>query len=59
MTQRDLKNFFTERPHLSKAGIAKDVGISHTMLNYIIMGSRSLSSDLEDKIKKEIKKYGY
>lgn len=59
MTSKDLRNFFNERPHISKAGIAKDVGISHTMLNYILIGSRSMSSDLEDKIKKEIKKYGY
>ena len=59
MTNQDLANFFKERPSLKPSGIAKEAGYSHTLVQQIVLGNRSLTKESESRIKKIIKKYGY
>jgi len=54
-----LKAFFASRPSLSKRGVAKEAGISLTLLKYILKGQRSLTKETKNKLYPVLNKYGF
>jgi plasmid maintenance system antidote protein VapI len=59
MTPEELSRFFAERPSLSKRGVAREAGISLSLLNYILTGQRNLTEEVSQSLKTVLKKYGY
>jgi len=54
----ELKEFFQDRPSLSKAGVCKEAGISGSLLNYILKGDRELTTKVKEKMYPVLNKYG-
>lgn len=54
----ELNDFFKSRPSLSKRGICKESGISNSLLDYIIIGKRRLTEEVEEKLYPVLNKYG-
>lgn len=59
MTKQDIKHFFTERPSLSKRGVAREAGITYQLIDYIIAGKRSLTEETAKKLEPVMTKYGW
>jgi hypothetical protein len=58
MTNKALTQFFTERPAITKAGFAREIGVSMTMLGYYIKGD-PISDKVADRMREIMRKYGW
>lgn len=54
-----LIEFLNDRPAVSVSGFAKECGISHSLLKFIISGDRSLTDSAWSSIEHAMYKYGY
>lgn len=54
----NLAQFFADRPALSKRQIAAEAGISNRLLDYLIVGERSLTDQVRTKLTPILQKYG-
>ena len=59
MTRQDLKQFLEERPSISKRGLAREADISYQMIDYIVVGKRTLTNETIEKLKPVMQKYGW
>jgi len=59
MTTEQLKQFFEDRPSLSKAGLAREAGTSNTHINNILRGDYSLNEKTVNLLLPSMRKYGY
>jgi hypothetical protein len=58
MNQETLIKFFTERPAVTKAGFAREIGVSMTMLGYYLKGD-PISYKVSDRMRETMRKYGW
>jgi hypothetical protein len=56
--RRNLQKFFRDRPAISKAAIAEEIGISRQYLDYILNGDRRLTPATKEKMRPVLMKYG-
>jgi len=54
-----LKEFLEERPAISKAGLAQEIGIHRNNILWLIKDQRTLGKDTEQKALAILEKYGY
>lgn len=59
MTKQDIKQFLEERPSLSKRGLAREADISYQLIDYIIAGKRTLTTETAEKLLPLMQKYGW
>lgn len=59
MKPKDLEKFFTERPSLSKRGVAREAEITYQLIDYIIAGKRSLTEETAKKLEPVMERYGF
>jgi plasmid maintenance system antidote protein VapI len=59
MTKSELEKFLESRPALSKSAFAREPGISHQLIDYILAGKRNLTDETTSKILPVMRKYGY
>lgn len=54
-----LKDFFSSRPAITVTGFAKESGVSHSLLKFILQGDRNITHDAWKRIESTMIKYGY
>ena len=59
MNKEDLQKFLESRPALSKSAFAREAGISHQLIDYILAGKRNLTNETAAKLLPIMIKYGY
>ena len=57
MNEEQLKDFFKRYPAVSISGIAREAGISRTLLSYVVNGTRPMNEEMASKLKPVINKY--
>lgn len=56
---KNLKEFFDERPNLSPSAISQEAGYDARYLRYILSGERNMTSNMINKLKPILLKYGF
>jgi plasmid maintenance system antidote protein VapI len=59
MTKSELEKFLESRPALSKSAFAREAGISHQLIDYILAGKRNLTDETAAKLLPVMEKYGW
>lgn len=54
-----LKDFFSNRPAISVTGFAKESGVSHSLLKFMLQGDRSITNETWRKLEGTMCKYGW
>ncbi|MCH8568739.1 MAG: hypothetical protein LAT67_10765 [Balneolales bacterium] len=59
MNTKQLEKFFEERPAINKTVFAKECGISRQYLLLLLKGERPFTESVTEKLREQIRKYGY
>ena len=59
MINLDLKNFFNNRPSLSKRGIEREADLPDSKIKEVLKGNQKLSVAQIEKLLPVLKKYGW